>query len=355
MRSLVSNTVDQSPIALGSSASYSPATLKAPSSNSDLTSTGTGGGKNKESHWYTIISPQLEDIQARCWPSSEMSARLYDKKLGRQPGDDVPEIDVSAMIWRICMSMIMKGAGQDYLENLRTTWKSDFEKAKQFLQKLILNQSEDIFGISTIDWNAIPWIRHSLLHDRAVQLSKAEVHVFSDSALCLCRIHEFPRSIEVWMEEGEWFTKSHDVRELDCVDGEPLKFEWKNSQDSQHCSCFERSKGRWRGTECSWNSSKIESSPCRCVTTSIGEKQDTKKLVFPIPQKLRRTQKYSPKDIGHSSDHDQKYSPKAAEMVMINLTESGHPICRGAGKTSIHYNGDSATAELLFRTIVRTL
>ena len=55
----------------------------------------------------------------------------------------------------------------------------------------------------------------------------------------------------------------------------------------------------------------------------------------------------------------------AAGMMTINLRKSAHPTFRrtsvlargllkskGGGKTSIHYNGDSATAELLFRTII---
>ena len=39
-------------------------------------------------------------------------------------------------------------------------------------------------GISTIEWNTIPWMRVTLLHDRAVKLSKGKVHVYSDSVLC---------------------------------------------------------------------------------------------------------------------------------------------------------------------------
>ena len=50
---------------------------------------------------------------------------------------------------------------------------------------------------------------------------------------------------------------------------------------------------------------------------------------------------------------------------MLHLRESGHPVFRATsplgrgflkskkgGKISIHYNGDSTTAELLFRTII---
>ena len=59
-------------------------------------------------------------------------------------------------------------------------------------QKLMLNQSGEIYGISSIDWNTIPWMRTTLLHDRAVKLAKAKVHVFSDSVLCLGRNHEIP-------------------------------------------------------------------------------------------------------------------------------------------------------------------
>ena len=49
----------------------------------------------------------------------------------------------------------------------------------------------------------------------------------SDSVLGLDRIHEHPLSIEAWKEKIEWFTKCQEYRELDCVDGEPVEFEWK--------------------------------------------------------------------------------------------------------------------------------
>ena len=102
--------------------------------------------------------------------------------------------------------------GQDY-ENLRSTKNTDFEKVTQLFdisQKLILNHKNDILGTSTIASDTIPSMRTTLLHDRAVKLSKAKVHVFSDSFLCLGRIHEHPRSIEARKEKIEWFTKCHE-------------------------------------------------------------------------------------------------------------------------------------------------
>ena len=48
------------------------------------------------------------------------------------------------------------------IDELRTTKDTDFEKVKtlfDIFQKLILNQSEKIFGMSTIHWNTIPWMK----------------------------------------------------------------------------------------------------------------------------------------------------------------------------------------------------
>ena len=76
--------------------------------------------------------------------------------------------------------------GQDFQEHMRTTKSTDFEHFKTLFdtsQKLILDQKDEIFVICTIEWNTIPWMRTTLLHDRAVMLSKAKVHVYSDSVL----------------------------------------------------------------------------------------------------------------------------------------------------------------------------
>ena len=58
----------------------------------------------------------------------------------------------------------------------------DFVKVKTLFdisQKLILNQKDEIFGTSTIEWHTIPWVRTTLLHERAIKLSKAKVEQFT--------------------------------------------------------------------------------------------------------------------------------------------------------------------------------
>ena len=72
------------------------------------------------------------------------------------------------------------------------------------------------------------WMRTTLLHNRAVKLSKSKVHVLSDSVLRLDKIHEHPRSMEAGKDKIESFMKSLEHRELDRTDGKPIVFKCKN-------------------------------------------------------------------------------------------------------------------------------
>ena len=91
--------------------------------------------------------------------------------------------------------------------------------------------------------------------------------------------------------------------------------------------------------------------------TSLGEKQETKKLLLRFLQTLRRARKDFLKDIGHSSEQELKKSGlwnHAAEMMMINLRERKHPTYseeRVRWPEDL-YNGESTTAELLFRIMI---
>ena len=53
-------------------------------------------------------------------------------------------------------------------------------------EQLILEQSDEIFGVTQISWESSPWKQLSLVNDEGViSLSHATVYVFSDSVLCL--------------------------------------------------------------------------------------------------------------------------------------------------------------------------
>ena len=74
------------------------------------------------------------------------------------------------------------------------------------------------------------WIRKevvSLIGDeRVFNLQRTKVYVFSDSVLCLGKIHENTQSNDAWEERLEWFKTSEEYRNLDSIDGEPMEFEW---------------------------------------------------------------------------------------------------------------------------------
>ena len=72
-------------------------------------------------------------------------------------------------------------------------------------------------------------MRTILLHDTAAKLSKAKVHVYSDSALCLEKTHERSHSLKKWKGQIGWFIDSKDAQELNGIDGEPVEFEWNTS------------------------------------------------------------------------------------------------------------------------------
>ena len=87
--------------------------------------------------------------------------------------------------------------GQEYSENLRSikytgnnlTMKQMFDIS----EKLIVGQSDAIYGVNTINWIDSSWKHLSLIGgEEVISLSHAKVYVFSDSVLCLGKMNENP-------------------------------------------------------------------------------------------------------------------------------------------------------------------
>ena len=94
-------------------------------------------------------------------------------------------------------------------------------------EQLILEQSDEIFGVSQISWESSPWKQLSLVNDEEViSLSHAKVYVFSDSVLCLGKVNQNPTSNTAWERQLDWFKDSSQNRILDTIDGEPMECEW---------------------------------------------------------------------------------------------------------------------------------
>ena len=59
-----------------------------------------------------------------------------------------------------------------------------------------------------------------------INLERAKVYVFSNSVLCLGRVHQHPNANEAWKDRIEWITTSQTYRDYDGISGEPTEFEW---------------------------------------------------------------------------------------------------------------------------------
>ena len=120
--------------------------------------------------------------------------------------------------------------GKNYSDNLHSVKKQEKISLKQMFEiseKLILEQPDEIFGVSQISWESSPWKQLSLVNDEEViSLSHAVVYVFSDSVLCLGKVNPNPTSNTAWERQLGWFKDSPQYRTLYTIDDEPMEFEW---------------------------------------------------------------------------------------------------------------------------------
>ena len=91
----------------------------------------------------------------------------------------------------------------------------------------LVSEQDVIYGVTTIDWEKSSWKYLSLIGDeQVIRLQRTKVYVFSDSVLCLGKIHENRQSNTAWEQRLEWFKTTPEYRALDRIDGEPMEFEW---------------------------------------------------------------------------------------------------------------------------------
>ena len=76
-------------------------------------------------------------------------------------------------------------------------------------EKLTVGQSDEISGVTPINWEDSSWKQLSLVSDEEViNLSHAKVYVFSDSVLCLGKVNQNPISNTAWERRSDWLKDS---------------------------------------------------------------------------------------------------------------------------------------------------
>ena len=245
-------------------------------------------------------------------------------------------------------------------------------------EKLVSEQSDEIYGVKTINWENSSWKYLPLIGDeQVISLQRTKVYVFSDSVLCLGKIHENPRANTAWEERLAWFKSSPEYRNLDRIDGEPIEFEWNifpgfttlqlSHKVQELLLRLGETPKNFTGriifmsmfNDISWGSkdNKKECESNAQLVSLFAKRFGAGQCSFLGPGSEKKW--YS-----ISEDSPQGEWDKMAEKMLITLAESGHPVfrvtrplCRGmlkskgSGKLSIHYCADLGTITTVFRTI----
>ena len=93
-------------------------------------------------------------------------------------------------------------------------------------QRLVWDHSEGILNVTAIESNDPSWIRSRLSHRQVIKWTKAKVHVYSDSVLCLGTLSEPLEANQRWKGHLTDLQPTASCQELFGIDGEPIEFEW---------------------------------------------------------------------------------------------------------------------------------
>ena len=89
--------------------------------------------------------------------------------------------------------------GKNFLDNQNSIMNtSDLTLKKMFdISAKLVDEQDEIFNVDKIHWEKHSWKQLSLIGDETViDLQRAKVYIFSDSVLCLGKIHSHPESNE---------------------------------------------------------------------------------------------------------------------------------------------------------------
>ena len=140
--------------------------------------------------------------------------------------DATQDSNKHSLIWRMFMSSTLEASvflGKEYSENLHSIKNTgkDLTMKQMFdiSEKLIAEQSDEIYEVNTINWCDSSWKHFSLFGDE-------EVVSLSRTHKGLGKMSENPPPNIVWEDKLTWFKSSSQYRALNAIDGEPMEFEW---------------------------------------------------------------------------------------------------------------------------------
>ena len=155
----------------------------------------------------------------RSWSSQEWKseATAHDRS------GKLDETSWNAM-QQVLMAATMNAAtfmGKNFMDIQNSIMNSrDLTLKKMFdITLKLVSEQDEINNLDKIHWGRNSWKQLSLIGDETV------INVFSDSVLCLGRIHQHLESNEARKKRIEWITTDQSYRDYDGINGEPTEFE----------------------------------------------------------------------------------------------------------------------------------
>ena len=116
------------------------------------------------------------------------------------------EREEHSIIWRMFLAVTMESAtfmGDNFQDNQNSIVKTTDLTLKQMfdISEKLVGEQDEISNVDKLRWEKYSWKYLSLIGDEIViNLQRARVYVFSDSVLCLGKIHQHPQSNEAWKD-----------------------------------------------------------------------------------------------------------------------------------------------------------
>ena len=288
-----------------------------------------------------------------------------------------------SIIWGMFMAVTMNSAtfmGKTFQDNQNSIVNTtDLTLKKMFdISSKLVGEQDEISNVDTILWEKHSWKYLSLIGaETIISLQRAKVYVFSDSVLCLGRIHQHPKANEAWKTRIGLITTSQSYRDYDGISGEPTEFEWNifpGFTTLQLCGKVTDPLSDLGETQENFTGRILCMSMFNDISCGTKENEEEclahAKVVSIYAKKFGKGQWSF---IGPGSEKKwysmKENSPQGmwdhiAEKMLVEFAESGCPIFRattplsrsklqskGHGKLSIHFAANQETIETIFRII----
>ena len=121
------------------------------------------------------------------------------------------------MIWRmfVCNNRISDFHGKEFPKqrnSIVSTADLALKQLFELTEKLVAEQ-DVISGLETVGWENHSW-KYVIGDERIINFQRTKVYVFSDSVLCLGKIHQNLEPNEALKTRIEWITSSHKLQKL---------------------------------------------------------------------------------------------------------------------------------------------